>query len=75
MNELYSIMEECLQCHYEVKAIITLLNTLEGSYSEEEKPELKSRVCVTKTYLEAIQERMREIINRIDYYIVEEVKK
>lgn len=74
MEKLYLIMEECLKNQYGMKAVISLLETLEASYSEEEQAELKYTVYVIKTNLEALQEEMSAIIASMDNYIVLEAK-
>ena len=51
-------------------AIISVLEALETSYSEEEQMELKSVAYVIKTYLEVLQEDMNTTIAKIDNYIV-----
>ena len=70
MEELYLIMNECLKNKYGVMAIISVLEALETSYSEEEQIELKSMAYVIKTYLEVLQEDMNTTIAKIDNYIV-----
>lgn len=74
MEKLYLIMEECLKNQYGMKAVISLLETLEATYSEEEQAELKYMVYVIKTNLEALQEDMSAIIASMDNYIVLEAK-
>ena len=74
MEKLYLIMEECLKNQYGMKAVISLLETLEATYSEEEQAELKYMVYVIKTNLEALQEEMSAIIASMDNYIVLEAK-
>jgi len=74
MEKLYLIMEECLKNQYGMKAVISLLETLEATYSEEEQTELKYMVYVIKTNLEALQEEMSSIIASMDNYIVLEAK-
>ena len=74
MEKLYLIMEECLKNQYGIKAVISLLETLEATYSEEEQAELKYMVYVIKTNLEALQEEMSSIIASMDNYIVLEAK-
>ena len=74
MEKLYLIMEECLKNQYGMKAVISLLETLESTYSEEEQAELKYMVYVIKTNLEALQEEMSSIIASMDNYIVLEAK-
>ena len=74
MDELYLIMNECLKNQYSVKAIISVLETLESSYSEEEEIALKSMAYVIKTYLEVLQKDMDTTISQIDHYIVVETQ-
>ena len=75
MNELYQILEEKLQIRYETKAILTLLETLEGAYSEEKEPELKSVVYVTKIYLKSLYESINSAIEKMDTFLVEEAQR
>ena len=70
MKELYLIMNQCLKNKYGIQAIISVLETLEASYSEEEQIELKTLTYVIKTYLESLQEDMNTTIAKIDNYIL-----
>jgi len=74
MNELYQILEENLQIRYETKAILTMLETLEGAYSEEEEPKLKSMVCIMKIYMIALYENISSTIEKMDTFLVEEAQ-
>lgn len=72
MEELYLILNESLKNQYGLNALITLLETLEASYSEEKEMEIKSLTNVIKVYLEALQEDVSNTISLIDNYIVKE---
>ena len=72
MEELYLILNESLKNQYGLNALITLLETLEASYSEEKEMEIKSLANVIKVYLEALQEDVSNTISLIDNYIVKE---
>ena len=72
MEELYLILNESLKNQYGLNALITLLETLEASYSEEKEMEIKSLTNVIKVYLEALQEDVSNTISLIDNYVVKE---
>lgn len=66
MNELYLIMEDLLDVEYQQKALLSILNALEGVYSEEEAAHTKYLISSVKWQLEAIHIHTKECINKLD---------
>lgn len=75
MEELYSIMRDFLEVEYNQESLAHLLKTAETAYSDEKQEEAKLLANSTKYYLRALQKELQTAINRLDSYIVEEVKK
>ena len=70
MEELYLIMEAFLQVEYKQKALLSVLKTLEGYYSEDEQEEVKLLTSTVKWALEGLQGQMKDCIAKLDNYIV-----
>ena len=70
MKELYLIMERCLKSEYDLKALLCVLETLEGGYSEEQQIQAKSVISVVKGYLLTLLEDVHTTTGLIDDFIV-----
>lgn len=75
MEELYSIMRDFLEVEYNQESLSRLLKAAEATYRDEKQEEAKFIANSTKYYLKALQKELQEAINRLDSYIVAEVKK
>ena len=75
MEELYSIMRELLEVKYNQESLLYSLKTVETTYTDEQQTEAKLVANNAKYYLNALQEDLKTIINRLDSYIAESPKK
>ncbi|MDE5817728.1 MAG: hypothetical protein K2I07_00185 [Lachnospiraceae bacterium] len=75
MEELYSIMRDFLEVAYHQESLVCLLKAAESAYTDEGQAEAKLIANSTKYYLQALQEKIKAIINRLDSYIAENAKK
>lgn len=75
MEELYSIMRELLEVKYNQESLLYFLKTAEATYMDEQQTEAKLVANNAKYYLNALQEDLKTIINRLDSYIAESPKK
>lgn len=75
MEELYSIMRDFLEVAYNQESLVCLLKATEIKYAGEKQEEAKLIANSAKFYLQALQEELKTVINRLDSYIVENVKK
>lgn len=69
MKELYLIMDDFLKSEYDLKALLSVLNTLEAAYSEEEEQKIKFLASIVRWHLEAVEKEMRDTIGTLDSYI------
>lgn len=72
MEELYSIMRDFLEVEYNQESLLYLLKAAEAAYSGEKEDLI---VNSAKFYLQALQEELKVAINRLDFYITENIKK
>lgn len=71
MEELYSIMEDLLELEYKQEAYIQILKALELSYSQqEEQKNMKMLVSSSRWQIEDYAKDLRQIIGKLDDYIV-----
>lgn len=75
MNELYLIMNDFLKSEYDLKALLSIISTLEAAYSEEEEQKIKFLASVVKGYLTAVEKEIRDTIGTLDNYIAQEAGK
>lgn len=75
MNELYLIMDDFMKSEYDLKALLSIISTLEAAYSEEEEQKIKFFASVVKWYLTAVETEMRDTIGTLDNYIAQEAGK
>ncbi|MCD7725333.1 MAG: hypothetical protein LUI12_07250 [Clostridiales bacterium] len=72
MKELYAIMEDLLMVEYNQQSLLWLIKTAETAYSEEKQAEAKYTANSTKYYLEALQDELKAVINKLDDYLIKE---
>ncbi len=75
MEELYSIMRDILEVEYNQESLLCLLRAAEAAYTGKEQAEAKLIANSAKYYLQALQEEIKAVINRLDSYIAENAKK
>ena len=75
MEELYSIMRDFLEVEYNQESLLCLLRATEAAYTGKEQAEAKLIANSAKYYLQALQEEIKAVINRLDSYIAENAKK
>ena len=75
MEELYSIMWDFLEVEYNQESLVCLLKAAETAYTWGEQVEAKLIANSAKYYLNALQEELKVVINRLDSYIAENAKK
>ena len=72
MEELYFIMEGMLDLEYKQEAFLQILKAAETSYGlHEEQKEMKMLVSSFVWQIEDYKTELRQIIGRLDRYIVE----
>lgn len=74
-DELYSIMEDFLEVKYNQDSLLYILTALESAYSGEPPKEAGLLTNSVKYYLEALEKELTGVINRLDAYILEEVRR
>lgn len=75
MEELYSIMRDFLEVEFNQESLAHFLQAAEAAYSSEKQEEAEFIANSTKYYLKALQKELQAAINRLDLYIVGEIKK
>lgn len=74
-EELYSIMDDFLNVKYDQESLLSVLKALETAYSGDPPTETGFFVNSVKFYLAALKNELTAAINRLDAYILEEVRR